>query len=81
MNLNVILRGQSNAALFGEADNGAVLQRLGDDVERLLGFDGRADTVTVHFRSGEWGEANTVNGGTAFLRDWIPPVSEQMSRV
>jgi hypothetical protein len=73
MNLNVVLRGQSNALLFGEAENGAVLQRLGDDVERLLGFDGRTDTVTVHFASGDWGQANTVNSGTAFLRDWIGP--------
>ena len=73
MNLNVILRGQSNAYLFGLADNGAVLAKLEQDVERLLGFDGRADTVTVHFAFDRPGGANTVNSGTGFLGDWIGP--------
>ncbi len=71
VNLNVILRGQSNALLFGMADNWAMLGRLEDDVQRLLGFDGVADTVTVHYAYGEASGANTVNSGTAFLSDWI----------
>ncbi len=73
MNLNIVLRGQSNAYLFGLADGGAVLGKLEQDVERLLGFDGAADTVTAHFAFDRPGGANTVNSGTGFLTDWIGP--------
>ena len=67
MNLNVILRGQSNVMLFGMADGWAMLGRLEQDVQRLLGFNGTADTVTVHYAY-DWADgANTVNSGTAFF--------------
>ncbi len=50
-----------------------MLGRLEQDVQRLLGFDGTADTVTVHYAY-DWADgANTVNSGTAFLSDWIGP--------
>jgi hypothetical protein len=44
-----------------------MLGRLEQDVQRLLGFDGTADTVTVHYAY-DWADgANTVNSGTAFF--------------
>ncbi|MBD0270361.1 MAG: hypothetical protein ICV73_00405 [Acetobacteraceae bacterium] len=71
MNLNVLLRGQSNAEAFGTVSGGALLAALARDVERLLGFDGATDTVSVLFAADTADGANTVVGGTGFLTEWV----------
>lgn len=73
MNLNVLLRGQSNAEAFGTANGGALLAALARDVERLLGFDGVADTVSVLFAADTADGADTAVSGTGFLTEWVGP--------
>ncbi|MBC4016380.1 hypothetical protein [Siccirubricoccus deserti] len=68
MNLNVLLRGQSNAFLLGAINGGA--DAMINRVEQLLGFDGVNDTVRLEFASDSSG-GNTVFSGTSFLTDWI----------
>jgi hypothetical protein len=73
LNLNALIRGQSNALMLMEAGGwvgyGTIVQR----VQELLGFDGVEDTVTLEYAAGAPDGANTVNSGTAFLGDWIGP--------
>src|SRR3954465_1118161 len=68
MNLNVLLRGQSNAFMLGHLSGGA--QLVTHRVEQLLGFDGVNDTVTLEFAAEQPG-GNTANSGTSFLTDWL----------
>jgi hypothetical protein len=68
MQLNVLLRGQSNAELFWQ--NGG-LSSVQSQVEKLLGFDGTTNKVNVLVSDQGPGGANTVDGGTAFLGDWM----------
>jgi hypothetical protein len=70
MNLDIIVRGQSNAVLLMEWSNWAGAALLTDEVERMLGFDGIQDQVTITYsRDGQGG--NTAYGSTAFLGDWM----------
>jgi len=73
VNLNALIRGQSNALLMIEADGWAGYGEIIDKVEALLGFDGVQDTVSLQYSSSNPTGANTVNSGTAFLKDWISP--------
>lgn len=75
MNLNVILRGQSNAEAFGTANGGSLLAAVARDVEWLLGFDGATDTVSVLFAADTADGADTAVGGTGFLTDWVGPLT------
>ncbi len=68
MNLNILLRGQSNALLF---DSFGGLAAVKAQVQALLGFDGTGNTVTLIAPS--TGTAATVNSGTGFLADWLQP--------
>ncbi|MFC7476907.1 hypothetical protein ACFQS7_21245 [Dankookia sp. GCM10030260] len=68
MNLNVLLRGQSNAFLLGLFNGEAMANR----VESLLGFDGVNDTVTLEFAH-DSATGNTVYSGTSFLTQWVNP--------
>jgi hypothetical protein len=68
MNLNVLLRGQSNAFLLGALNGGA--DAMVHRVEALLGFDGVNDRVRLEFASDSPG-GNTAYSGTAFLTDWL----------
>lgn len=70
MDLQILIRGQSNAIFFAEGDGWAGANRLIEEVQRLLGFDGVTDTVSVLYSRG--GEASgTAYGGTAFLGEWM----------
>ncbi|MBK1659093.1 FG-GAP repeat domain-containing protein [Paracraurococcus ruber] len=72
MNLNILLRGQSNSIILGWAEQNA--GAISGEVQRLLGFNGSTDTVRVEF---EWLSptgANTSVGGTALIGDWLRPV-------
>jgi hypothetical protein len=70
MQLDVILRGQSNAAFLAELDGYAGAGALVAEVERLLGFDGTTQRVNlVYDRDGQGGD--TVYPATAFLGDWM----------
>ncbi len=65
-----MLRGQSNSVLFDAFGGLASLQ---NQVENLLGFDGRTSTVTLIADFGNASGVNTMNSGTAFLSDWLTP--------
>jgi len=70
LQLDLILRGQSNAAYLMELDRFAAAGLLVTEVERLLGFDGVSDRVTlVYDRDGQGGD--TVYPATAYLGDWM----------
>jgi hypothetical protein len=72
LQLDLILRGQSNAAYLAELDAFAGAGRLVTEVERLLGFDGVNDRVTlVYDRDGQGGD--TTYPATAFLDEWMDP--------
>ena len=68
MNLNILLRGQSNAFLLGLFNGGNLVSR----VQSLLGFDGVNDTVTLEYQHDTSG-GNTVYSGTSFLTQWLNP--------
>jgi hypothetical protein len=70
LQLNVLLRGQSNAQLMGEYNGSA--QAMIDRVEQLLGFDGVSDKVSLEY-SAHGRSANTVFSGTALLGEWLKP--------
>jgi hypothetical protein len=74
LQLDLILRGQSNAAYLAELDGFAGAGRLVTEVERLLGFDGVNDRVTlVYDRDGQGGD--TAYPATAFLDEWMDPTA------
>lgn len=73
MELNVLLRGQSNAVLLAESPD---WQNIQTEVEQLLGFDGVTNTVNLLEAdpSDAATEGNdTAVGGTAFIGDWVTP--------
>ncbi|CAH2603080.1 conserved protein of unknown function [Rhodovastum atsumiense] len=71
MELDILLRGQSNAYLMvGNEFGGAGGRTLVTEVERLLGFDGRADQVHLLANTYTPGE-KTISGETAFVGDWV----------
>ena len=64
MDLNILLRGQSNALLFADTGGAA---RLEQGLEAALpGVD-----VQLLYRWNDAGGANTINGGSAFLTEWM----------
>jgi hypothetical protein len=70
MQLDLILRGQSNAAYLAELDGGGAGRALTQNVEQLLGFDGVNDRVRlVYDRDGQGGD--TAYPATAFLGEWM----------
>jgi Ca2+-binding RTX toxin-like protein len=72
MDVNVLVRGQSNAVLM-MTDNGAAgAAALQAEVSRLLGFSGGADRVNLVFDSQDW-NSGTAFGGTALIGDWLTP--------
>nr|WP_242481953.1 hypothetical protein [Paracraurococcus ruber] len=70
--MNVLLRGQSNAVILGELTG---LNSVAAQVQRLLGFDGVTDTVTLRFSWQDPAGRNTATGGTALIGDWLQPVT------
>jgi hypothetical protein len=71
MELNVLLRGQSNAVLLSESPDWNIIQ---SEVQLLLGFD--VVTNKVNLLEADPSNAavdgdNTAVGGTAFIGDWI----------
>ncbi len=70
MDLNVVVRGQSNAFLMVSNDlNGVGARAMIDEAQRLLGFDGVNDRVLLD----DWytPDRMTVFGATAFIGDWV----------
>jgi hypothetical protein len=72
VNLNALLRGQSNAFLLGVLNGDRIVKHT----ESLLGFDGVNDRVTLQFAHDRGGAGNTVYSGTAFLSDWVRPTAD-----
>ena len=70
MDLNVVIRGQSNAFLMVSADQeGVGAETLIAETQRLLGFDGVNDRVLLD----DWWQPgqNTIFGATAFIGEWL----------
>ncbi len=72
MDLNILVRGQSNSILMMEANGDAGRNALQAEVSRLLGFSGSTDRVTIIFDSSDW-NSSTAFGGTALIGDWLTP--------
>lgn len=70
MELNVLLRGQSNAYLLSQS---AAWAQVAAQVQALLGFDGSANKVNLLASSYDPFGKNTINSGTAFIGDWVTP--------
>ena len=68
MDVNVLLRGQSNAVYFMDFGGLSVVQ---NEVQQLLGFDGTNDKVNIIASAYDPGGKNTINSATAFLTDWM----------
>lgn len=72
MDINLLVRGQSNAVFMMETNGGAVKDALPREVERLLGFDGVNDRVRLVYESSDQA-SGTAYGGTALIGDWLTP--------
>jgi hypothetical protein len=70
MNLNVIVRGQSNAILLMEQGGWAGYGTLQAEVQRLLGFNGTTDKISLVYERYDQG-SSTAFGGTALIGDWL----------
>ena len=68
MDVNVLLRGQSNAVYFMDFGGLSVVQ---NEVQQLLGFDGANEKVNIIASAYDPGGKNTINSATAFLTDWM----------
>jgi len=74
MDLNILVRGQSNAILLMESNNWASSGALYAEVSRLLGFDGVNDRINLVYDRFDPDSA-TAAGGTALIGDWLKPVN------
>lgn len=72
MELNILLRGQSNAYQLAHSSS---WQGVATDVQRLLGFDGVTDTVKLVWNDSSADNDNTIRAGTAFVGDWVAPIT------
>jgi hypothetical protein len=70
MELNVLLRGQSNAAIL---DRSQGWSNLATQIQQFLGFDGTTNKINLLENDSDPSGANTVVGGTAFVGDWLQP--------
>lgn len=70
MNLNILVRGQSNAILAMESNGWTGAGALTAEVARLLGFDGTDNTVSLVYERFDESQA-TAFGGTALIGDWL----------
>jgi hypothetical protein len=71
--LDILIRGQSNAFLLLSDDLGGTARAaLQAEVQRLLGFDGVTDQVHLDY---DWWTpgAETIRQGTALIGDWLQP--------
>jgi hypothetical protein len=68
--LNVLVRGQSNAILMMEAGNWAGSGAVTQEVQRLLGFDGTTDRVNLIYDRFDL-NSSTAFGGTGLIGDWL----------
>jgi hypothetical protein len=72
VNLNILLRGQSNAIILGQV---AGANAVAAEVQKLLGFDGITDTVTLLFKENDGSGSSTAASGTALIGDWLTPTT------
>ena len=72
MQLNLLLRGQSNAQLLAMSKDWPA---VATEVEKLLGFDGVTNTVNLLDKMNSTSNDNTLVGGTAFVGDWVQPAA------
>ncbi|SFK71839.1 calcium-binding protein [Falsiroseomonas stagni] len=72
MNINLLVRGQSNAILLMESNGWSGAGTITREVQRLLGFDGVKDTVSLVYDRFD-ANSSTAFGGTALIGDWLKP--------
>ncbi|MFC7474479.1 calcium-binding protein [Dankookia sp. GCM10030260] len=72
MNLNILLRGQSNSIILGQL---AGADAVAAEVQKLLGFDGVTDKVTLLFKEFDGTGSSTAASGTALIGDWLTPTT------
>src|SRR4051794_27776069 len=73
MDVNVLLRGQSNAEYFMDFGGLSTIQ---NEVQQLLGFDGINEKVNIVASAHDPHGSNTINSGTAFLPDGMQQTPE-----
>ena len=71
--LNVLIRGQSNAALLGSSNNGAYAHAMVQAAQALLGFNGTTQTINLIFEAND--TTATAFNGTSLLLQWLNPVN------
>jgi len=71
--LNILIRGQSNAVLLGTGSQGGYSALIVQAAQSLLGFDGVNQRINVVFDTTP-GLATAANG-TSLLRQWLSPIS------
>ncbi|MFC7555956.1 hypothetical protein ACFQU7_32600 [Pseudoroseomonas wenyumeiae] len=74
MDLNILVRGQSNAQIMMDAEGDAGQRALVQRVEQLLGFDGVQNRVQLIYGHPS-ADSATVTPGTALMTDWLNPVN------
>jgi len=72
MNLNIVVRGQSNAIFLMELNGWAGAGALTQEVSRLLGFNTTGDTVSLIYDPHNTGRG-TAFGATSLIGDWLEP--------
>ncbi|WP_439551057.1 hypothetical protein, partial [Falsiroseomonas sp.] len=72
MNINLLVRGQSNAILLMESNGWSGAGTITQEVQRLLGFDGVKDTVSLVYDRFD-ANSSTAFGGTSLIGDWLKP--------
>lgn len=70
--LNIVIRGQSNAAVLAQSNGGAYAEAIRTTVQQLLGFDGTHDSVKIVFETGT--PTSTAVNGSAFIGQWVSPI-------
>lgn len=77
MELNVLLRGQSNAFYLSQSPD---WPDVATQIEQLLGFDGVTNSVRLLASANDPFGKNTLIGGTAFIGDWVAPQGGDWTR-
>ena len=72
MQLNIVLRGQSNASLLLTDGAASAIQT---QVANYLGFSGTSNTINLIATEYQPNGNNTINSGTSFLTQWLTAVN------
>ena len=71
--LNVLIRGQSNAVLLGSNAQGVYARTIVRTAQAMLGFDGTTQRINLIFEAND--STATAFNGTSLLRQWLSPAN------